>query len=168
MIYFLVPQTASLFWKFVPTMVKELSISQKKEWAQMLYLANQLTQKDIAHKVGTTEATMSKWAKAGNWDNLRKSLLTSKSEILRNLYNILDKLNKKLNEDEGFGDSKTADMYVKYTAAIKNLETETSIASLMDSGQKFHQYLQTIDPKFALDVLNHFDKFIKDQLKRFS
>lgn len=149
-------------------MSKELTIAQKKEWAQMLFLANQLTQKDIALKVGVTEHTMSKWVNAGHWEKLRKSLLTSKSEILRNLYNFLDRLNEKLNDEESFGDTKTADMYVKYTAAINNLETETSIAQLMDAGQRFHKYLQTIDPKFALDVLNHYDKFIKDQLKGFA
>lgn len=149
-------------------MAKELTTSQKKEWAQMLYLSGQLTQKDIASKVKTTEATMSRWVKDGQWEKLKKSLLTSKSEILRNLYNFLDKMNEKMNSENGFGDSRLADMYVKYTAAIKNLETETSIAEMMDSGQRFHQYLQAIDPKFALEVLNYYDKFIKDQLKRFA
>lgn len=161
-------KTGGLKLNFVITMAKELTIGQKKEWAQMLFLENKITQKDIAVKVKVTEATMSKWVKDGRWNDLRKSLLTSKSEILRNLYNFLDRMNTKMNSEEGFGDTKLADMYVKYTAAIKNLETETSIAQLMDAGQRFHQFLQAVDPKFALDVLNHFDHFIKDQLKRFA
>lgn len=133
----------------------------------MLFLANQFTQKEIAAKVKVSDNTLSSWAKKGNWDLLRKSLLTSKNESLRNLYNVLDRVNKKLNEENSIGDSKTADMLVKYTAAIKNLETETSIAQLIDSGQRFHQWMQVIDPKLALSFLNHYDGFIKDQLKKY-
>ena len=63
--------------------------------------------------------------------------------------------------------SKNADAYVKFTAAIKNLETETSIASIIEVARMFTNWIQPLDPKFALDVANHFDAFIKERLKRF-
>lgn len=148
-------------------MGKELTIAQKKDWAQMLYLANQLTQKEIAVKVGVTEKTMSKWVNENHWEKLRKSLLTTKSEMLAFFYDVLSKLKEKINSEDGIGDSKDADKVVKYTAAIRSLETETSIAELMEAGKLFHKYLQSIDPKLALDMLNHFDSFIKDRLKHF-
>lgn len=147
-------------------MAKELSNNQKKEWAQLLFLRDELTQKEIAQRVGVSENTIGKWIKDGDWDKLRKSLLTSKSEILRNLYDLLDKIGKKLKEDDSYGDSKIADMYVKYTAAINNMETETSIAEISDVARKFVNWLQTLDPQFALNVLNYFDTYIKEQLKR--
>jgi transposase-like protein len=146
---------------------RELSTKQKKEWAEMLFLQGDVSQKEIAAKVGTSENTITKWKEAGNWDKLRKSMLTTKTEILRNLYNILDKINGKLKEEDSIGDTKIADMYVKYTAAIKNLETETSIGQIAEVARMFVNWLQTIDPQFALTVLNHFDKFIKEQLKRY-
>lgn len=147
----------------------ELSIKQKKEWAKTLYQSSDITQKEIASKVGVSEKTLSKWANNpdDNWENMRKSMLTTKSEILRNLYDLLDKISKKLKEDESIGDSKIADMYVKYTAAIKNLETETSTAEIIQVARIFINWLQNIDPVFALEVLNHFDSFIKESLKRF-
>lgn len=148
-------------------MSKELTIAQKKEWAQMLYLQNQLTQKDIAAKVKVTEATMSKWAKNENWDRLRKSLLTSKSEMLAFFYDVLSKLKEKISKEDGIGDSKDADKVVKYTAAIRSLETETSIGEMMETGERFYKYMQATDPAAALTMLNHFDAFIKDQLKRY-
>lgn len=146
---------------------KELTIAHKKEWAQLLFTAGELTQKDIANKVGTTEKTMSKWVNDGRWETLRKSMLTTKTEVLRNLYDLLDKINKKLKEDESFGDTKIADMYVKYTAAINNLETETSIGQIIEVGRMFVNWLQVIDPVFALAVVNNLDAFIKERLKRF-
>lgn len=163
--YFLQLITVYVLLKFV--YMKELTNTQKKEWAKMLYLQDQYTQKQIAQKVNVTEATLSKWAKADAWDKLRKSLLTSKSEILQNLYTFLDKINQKLKDDESFGDSKMADMYVKYTAAIKNLETDTSISQLMEAGMKFHKFVLGTDAVFALRFLNEFDAFIKDNLKRY-
>ena len=133
----------------------------------MLFLQDELLQKEIATKVGISERTMSKWATEGNWETKRKSTITLKSEVLRNLYNVLDKISKKLKDEDSIGDSKIADMYVKYTASIKNLETETSTAQIIEVARMFVTYEQSIDPAFALKVLNEFDQFIKERLKRF-
>jgi hypothetical protein len=152
--------------KFV-CMGNELTAAKKKEWAQMLYLQNQLTQKQIAEKVGAREATISRWVTKENWEKLRKSLLTTKSELLSFLYDVLSKLKDKINSGDGIGDSKDADKFVKYTAAIKSLETETSVAELMEAGRMFHKWMQAVDPQMALTFLNNYDAFIKDNLKRF-
>lgn len=164
--WFLARQTALLFVKFAG-MGKELTSTQKREWAELLYLQNQLTQKEIAGKVGVAERTLSGWKEKYCWEQLRKSLLTSRGELLRFLYNVLDKLKTKIEEGDGIGDTKQADMVIKYTAAIKNLETETSTAALMDAGMQFHKYMQVADPAKAMDFLNNYDGFIKEKLKKF-
>lgn len=133
----------------------------------MLFVRGDLTQKDIAEKVGTSANTLGKWASEGKWENMRKSMLNTKTEILRNLYDLLDKISKKLKEEDSIGDSKIADMYVKYTAAINNLETETSIGQIFEVARMYVNWLQGLDPKFALEVLNHFDLFIKERLKSY-
>lgn len=153
--------------KFVG-MSKELNTTQKKDWAELLYMQNQLSQKEIAAKVGVAEKTITGWKEKYCWEQMRKSLLTTKGEILRFLYNVLDKLKTKIEaEEDGIGDSKQADMVIKYTAAIKSLETETSISVLMEAGMQFHKYMQTIDPHKALEFLNNYDGFIKEKIKRF-
>ena len=129
--------------------------------------SSDITQKEIAAKVSVSEQTMTKWVKEGEWENLRKSLLTTKSEILRGYYDVLDKIRKKLKEENTIGDSKLADMNVKYTAAIKNLETDASLAELIEAGRLFVNDLMEKDPQFALRVLNEYDEFIKNRLKRF-
>ncbi|MBN8668763.1 MAG: hypothetical protein J0M30_14795 [Chitinophagales bacterium] len=144
-----------------------LTATQKKDWAKTLYLQGELSQKDIAGKVKVHETTLSGWINKEKWNQLRRSLLTRRSDILNNLYIVLEKINEKLNETDGIGDTKMADMFVKYTSAIKNLEMETSLAQHMDSGTAFHKWLNAIDPPLALTFLNHWDGFIKDQLKKF-
>jgi hypothetical protein len=148
-------------------MNKELTVQQKKEWAEMLYLTGQHSQKEIAAKVGCKESQITLWKEKGLWEKKRKSLLTTKSELLRFFYDVLDKLKNKINATDGIGTNKDADSAIKWTAAIKNLETESSIADLMEAGKQFHKYLQLTDPDFALKVLNNYDAFIKEKLKSF-
>lgn len=132
----------------------------------MLYMQRQLSQKEIAAKVGVAEKTITAWKDKYLWEELRKSLLTSKSQLLSFYYNVLDKINQKIEEENLHADTKLADVVVKYTAAINNLETETSVAQLMDAGMKAHKHFQLSDPDFALRFLNEYDAFIKEQLKR--
>lgn len=144
---------------------KGLTLNQKKEWAQSLFIANELTQKEIAHKVAVSENTISKWVNEGNWNKLKRSLLNTKSEILRKLYIFLEKLSEKFEDESSIGDTKLADSYVKYTAAINNLETETNIGQISEVGRMFINHLKDIDPELTLRVLNEFDGFIKKKLK---
>lgn len=148
-------------------MSNELTMKQKREYAETLYLRGQLSQRDIAAKVGVSEVTISKWSKKDDWEKLRKSLLTKKSELLSFLYDLLGKIKDQITEQKNTGDSKDADKFVKYTAAIKTLETETSIAELMDAGDRFNKYLRLRDPQKAMEFLNEYDSFIKEQLKSF-
>lgn len=150
-------------------MAKTLTTAQKKEWAQLLYISGDLTQKEIAQKVGTTEKTMSKWARDGDWEKLRKSLLTTKSEQLRLMYDQLDRINQHINNrtENKYANSKEADSILKLTAAIKNLETETSVGQIIEVATNFIRFIQRDSINDAKFVTNLFDAFIKEKLKSF-
>ena len=49
-------------------MATDLTIAQKKEYAGVLYLKDNLTQQEIAEKVGVSRQTLSKWIKAEKWE----------------------------------------------------------------------------------------------------
>lgn len=147
----------------------ELSINQKKEWAQQLYCEDKLKQKLIATKVGVAEKTISKWVNEGNWDRLRKSLLVSKQEQLANMYEQLSEINsyiKSKPEGERFADSKQADIMVKITASIEQLEEETNMADVFEVGKRFIRFLQEHDFEKAKEVVDLYDSFIKNCLKQ--
>jgi DNA-binding XRE family transcriptional regulator len=147
---------------------KTLAISQKKEWAKMLYIRNELTQKEIALKVEVSEKTLSKWANENDneWDKQRKSLLTTKPEQLKYLYNQLDAIHKHIaSKEEGkrYADSKEADIISKTTASIKNLETETSLGQVIEVASAFVRFVQKENLDDAQKITGWFNAFIKEK-----
>jgi transcriptional regulator with XRE-family HTH domain len=147
----------------------DLSIKQKKEWAQQLYCQGDFTQKAIADKVGVSEKTLSKWAKDDNWDKLRKSLLISKQEQLAMMYDQLSEINaaiRKKPEGERYADSKEADIMVKITSAIEQLEEETNVTDVFEVGKRFISFLQQHDFEKSKEVVDLYDAFIKEVLKQ--
>lgn len=148
----------------------DVTISDKQYLAKILYTREKLDGKVVAKKVGVSEKTISNWVTNFGWKTLRNRLLVGKEEVLSNLYEQLQELNDFIKAKETgkkFGDTKEADIIIKYTAGIRNLETELSIADVVDSGIKFIKFLQvagTLDQVLAFSDL--WNSFIQSQIKR--
>lgn len=142
-----------------------LSLSQKKDYAKTLYLNNRdLNQKEIAQRVDVTEKTIGNWIKEGEWEVLRRSLLVSKSDQIARLYKTIENVQTKIDEMEGIGDTKMADMMIKYTAAAKNLENDTSVAEMVDTMMKFGLYVQRNNPEHYALITDLSDAFVMEKL----
>lgn len=142
--------------------------TEKQEWAKLLYLRENLTQKEIALKVGVTEKTLSAWVRGGNWERLKASVITSKSEELQRIYLQIRELNDfiyRRPEGERFANTKEADTLNKLTSAARDLESETSVADIIDVSIKVLEWLRPLDFDLAKTLSNVFDRYIKDQLK---
>lgn len=72
-----------------------LKKTEQKEYAKFLYTEKNLTQKEIAEKADVTEKTLIKWIgeNDGEWKKLKKSLLTTKPQQIKMLYDQLARLN---------------------------------------------------------------------------
>ena len=142
-----------------------LTDGQKKEWAQLLFTRFDLSIKEIALKTGAGEEELRLWIQEGNWEGIRRSLLTSKEVQLNILYDILESITTRIKES-GADNTKDADLVIKYTTAIKNLETESSVTQIIEVAKKFINWLQTIDIELAKTVTLRFDAFIKEELRK--
>jgi hypothetical protein len=141
------------------------SNKQKKDFAKLLYTTSDLNQKEIAARVDVNEKTIAKWIQDGMWQYLRKSLLTSKGDQIRRLYEFLNAANTQIeNTEGGYGDTKMADIIIKYTAAIRNLETETSAGQMFETGMQFIRFVQKDSFDAAQQITNYFDAFILNEL----
>ena len=72
-----------------------LTITQKKDWAKLLYTKENLTQAEIAGRVGVTRVTINKWINSESWEMLKVSITITKEEQLKNIYRQLVEINFK-------------------------------------------------------------------------
>lgn len=68
----------------------------EKDFAKILFVNEKLDRKEVSLRVNVTEKTVGKWVSEGDWEKLRVSLLTTKDNVLKDLYNQLDNLNKEI------------------------------------------------------------------------
>jgi transposase len=140
--------------------------TRKKELAQFFYCNSQLSQKEIAEKVGTSEVSMSKWVREGKWDTLKASITITRQEQLNRVYQQISAINNKITEEQkGIPTGADADVLAKLAAVVERLEKETSITDVVSVSMKFLDWLRKIDTEKAKELSNLFDAFIKDLLR---
>lgn len=145
-----------------------LTIAQKQDYAKLIYLKENLSQAEISEKVGVTPKTLGAWIKKFKWKELKSSVITSKSEELSRIYMQIHELNDfifKRPEGQRFANAKEADSLNKLTSAARDLETKTSIASIVDVSITLLDWLRPIDFEKSKEFSNIFDMFIKSRLK---
>lgn len=144
-----------------------LTIAQKKEWAKLLFLRENLAQKEIAERVGVSAVTINKWVKNERWEDLRVSITITKEEQIKNLYRQLAEINNCIAERDGnkFATPAEADTITKLANAIEKMETDVGLADIQSSFRKFLSWLRTFDLPEAQRLVNLFDDFIKTVIK---
>lgn len=145
----------------------DLNNSQKKQWAQTLYLRENLTQLEIAERVGVSRVTVSKWVRDGKWEEQKAGLTLTRQEQVANLYRQVAEINRTIAtraEGERFPNSKEADILGKLSAAIRNMEQEAGIADVISVLTSFIEWLRPLDLDKAKELTRLADAFIKDRL----
>ncbi len=145
-------------------MNEELSYDQKKAWAKTLYTKEEAAVPDIALIVGADEVIVSLWIEDGRWHEIKRSLLISKKMQLQILYNTLELVTNRLSQETDLAKIiKDVDLIGKYTAAIKNLESETGVPYIVQVAELFTTWLLRRDPELSRKVTPYFDAFIRER-----
>lgn len=145
----------------------DLSNAQKKEWAKTLYLRENLTQQEIADRVGVSRVTVSNWVRSGKWEEQKAGLTLTRQEQVANLYRQVAEINRSISaraEGERFPNSKEADILGKLSAAIRNMEQEMAIADIISALTGFIEWLRPLDLDKAKELTRLADAYIKDKL----
>ena len=145
----------------------DLTNAQKKEWAKTLYMRENLTQQEIAERVGVSRVTVSNWVRAGKWEEQKAGLTLTRQEQVANLYRQVAEINRAISaraEGERFPNSKEADILGKLSAAIRNMEQETGIADIISVLTGFIEWLRPLDLEKAKELTRLADAYIKDKL----
>jgi len=148
-------------------MATKKEMQDKRDHAKLLFIHEQLNQKEIAARIKVSEVTISKWANADSWDGLRVSITITKEEQLKNLYRQLAEMNKAIAErdDKKYASSSEADAISKLATAIDKMESDVGIADIVSVAKKFLTWLRKFDLVKAQDMTPLFDAFVKDNLR---
>lgn len=145
----------------------DLTNAQKKEWAKTLYLRENLTQQEIADRVGCSRVTVSNWLRAGKWEEQKVGITLTRQEQVGNLYRQVAEINRSIAdrpEGERFATSKEADILGKLAAAISKMEQEIGIADTISVLTSFIEWLRPLDLEKAKEITRFADAYIKDKL----
>ena len=148
-------------------MAADLTNAQKKEWAKTLYLRENLTQQEIADRVGVSRVTVSNWVRAGKWEEQKAGLTLTRQEQVANLNRQVAEINRVISaraEGERYPNSKEADILGKLSASIRNMEQETGIADIISVLTGFIEWLRPLDLDKAKELTRLADAYIKDKL----
>lgn len=148
-------------------MANNLSNTQKKEWAKTLYLKENLTQQEIADRVGVSRVSVNRWIADGKWEEQKVGLTLTREEQVANLYRQVAEINRKIAErpeGERFASNAEADILGKLSAAIRKMETDVGIADVISVQTKFIEFLRPIDLGKAKELTQLSDAFIKSLL----
>jgi transposase len=145
----------------------EISLKQKRKLAEILFTRSGLTKKETAEQVGVSAKTIGSWCEENNWEDMRASFARTRSFQLSmlnsQLNNMLDAINQR-EENERFATSKEGDVIMKLTASINYLERETGIATKIEIGKDFLEYLRAADLSKAQEFGELWDGYIKSKL----
>lgn len=145
----------------------ELTTAQKKEYAGMLYLKENLTMQEIAEKVSVTRQTVSRWIKTEKWEERKVGITLTREEQIANLHRQVAEINKVIGEREAgkrFASPAEADTLGKLAAAIKKMENDVGLSDIISVGMRFIDWLRPVDMERAKEFTALWDAFIKDSL----
>jgi len=146
----------------------DLKIQHKKDWAKLLFLRENISQKEIAAKVQVTEKTIGNWIKKEDWDRLKASVIITKEEELKRIYMQINEINSSIEsraEGKRFADNREADILSKLSAIAKNLETNVSLSETIEVFKRFLNWLRPVDLEKAKEFINYQDNYIKSILR---
>ncbi len=147
-------------------MTDDLKPTQRKEFAKLIFLRENITQQEIADRVGVSRATVNKWVK--EWEGLKLNLLQTREERISSTLSQLDELDRSIaSKEEGkrFPTTAEADIRRKLTADLEALEQDASVRDIYNVSRGLLDYIRRIDLERAKEISDYFDAYIKDRMK---
>ena len=144
-------------------MTQELDNKQKKEWAKLLFLTTDLTQAEIAVKIGVSRITIVRWAQ--EWEGLKLNFLQTREARIKSTLMQLNELDESIAAREQgarYPTVKEADIRRKLTA---ELEQEASVRDIVNVSRDILDYVRAIDLEKAKMLSDYFDSYIQERLK---
>lgn len=137
--------------------------TDKKQQAQFLYMAQGMTQKEIAETVGVSERTVYAWIHQYAWDKLRLASFQAPATIADNLCSQLVELQNSIATREPgnrFPTPQEAEVSRKLVTSLERMKKYPGLAQNMQVLETFRNYIRATDKDLARTLGGHINKFL--------
>lgn len=137
-----------------------------QEHAKLLFLAEKITAKDLAEKVGVSEKTIGDWIKEEKWERLKRNTFLTRQEQHAKLLEELERMNEDIAlSGVGYADSKQANARRLLVRDIKDLEGEAiGVSDIISVQVGFIEFARKRDAEQAKTISDLSDLYIKSKL----
>lgn len=138
------------------------------ELARIYFLKEDITQKEIADRIGVGEKTIGRWIEEEGWRKLKRNILLTREEQLSNLYAELEEINAEIkNREPGqrYADKILANTRRYLIRDIADLEKETSTSEFITAFTPFINDVKKQSIDDARLIAGYADTFIKTKLR---
>lgn len=132
---------------------RKCQLDKERELARLYYFQGD-SQKAIAERIGVSPQTVNRWVKEGGWEELRAAKTISRKELVAKM---LKKINERLESDDW-----TADEIIKAAKAVKTLDENTNVVTIMEVFASFGNWLAArmqIDPELTPETVHVITKY---------
>lgn len=133
-------------------------MAQKKDLAKELYLHTDLTQKEIAERVGVTANTIGKWC--ASWKQIKAAKTSTKDEIVARYLRMIDNILKEAEDDDRSITDSEADKISKINKAMESIDKEVGLAMFIQVFQDYNSWLIAVNPELAKENNTFQTKFV--------
>lgn len=131
-----------------------ISNKKKKELAERLFIVDGMTGKAIAVDLEISEATVTRWRKADNWDRRKAEAVAAphkiKETLLKELQNLASGEKSKID----------ADALAKISKVIDTVSGKTSVQVVITVFKEFDDWMSQQDPQLAIKFTEFHKQFI--------
>lgn len=138
---------------------KDLEI--KRELARNLFMQGE-TQRAIAAKLEVTEASVSKWAKAGAWAEKRAGANITRPELVNKNLMAINRILEEFNASDDPDKQLDADKICKLAKVIETLDKKANVVDAIDvfmAFNKWMQYRMSFDKEVTPELIKAINKY---------
>jgi hypothetical protein len=139
-----------------------MTIKEKKELAQILYMTGDVSQKTISERVDISEQSLCKWIKVGEWDNLRQAQLVTKDMLISKIYNEIDGTLNKDDEEIVIGvngkpkikKTRKADEIIKLAKSLSYIQNDRlMLPHVLQTFKMFNAFIETLPSAMSAEMI---------------
>jgi DNA-binding XRE family transcriptional regulator len=141
-----------------------MTTKDKRTLAESYFLNAQMSQQEIAARVGVSENTLSAWKKEGNWDVKKGAKTATRTEIITSYYEQLNLIKQSAVNEAGRARVMTAaetQQISIISKAIERLDKRLAIDQYIQVMEEFTNHLFATSREEARRLIPVLDNFIQ-------